>query len=157
MKSLFDAAEGCALEHQNGLRAKCGNHLDNGRFGCIHQAPASSCPTLTKGREAARRSQSMNSLRQLSLACMMVEEKTHRLPTGNITVKDGKPLFSWRVAILPYLDYEEAELYKQFHLDEPWDSEHNKALIAKMPVYFRDPHAAKKPPTLPTSCRWEKE
>jgi hypothetical protein len=31
------------------------------------------------------------------------------------------------------------ELYKQFHLDEPWDSEHNRTLIDKMPAVYRDP------------------
>src|SRR5579872_2102693 len=45
--------------------------------------------------------------------------------------KDGHPLLSWRVLLLPYL--EEGELYKQFHLDEPWDSEHNLALLPRMP------------------------
>ena len=48
---------------------------------------------------------------------------------------DGKPLLSWRVLILPYL--EQNDLYNQFHLDEPWDSPHNKALIAKMPDVYR--------------------
>ena len=47
-------------------------------------------------------------------------------------------MLSWRVAILPYIEPE--SLYKEFHLDEPWDSEHNKALIEKMPAVFRDPH-----------------
>src|SRR3989442_9210678 len=37
---------------------------------------------------------------------------------------------SWRVHLLPYLD--QAPLYKQFQLDEPWDSEHNKALDGKI-------------------------
>jgi len=50
---------------------------------------------------------------------------------GDITDKDGKPLLSWRVAVLPFV--EELELYKQFKLDEPWDSEHNKKLVPKMP------------------------
>ena len=44
---------------------------------------------------------------------------------------------SWRVAILPYID--QHGLYKQFHLDEPWDSEHNKPLMAKMPAVYRSP------------------
>src|ERR1043166_2473231 len=44
---------------------------------------------------------------------------------------DGKPLLSWRVLLLPYL--EQNELYKKFHLDEPWDSAHNLALIQEMP------------------------
>jgi hypothetical protein len=53
----------------------------------------------------------------------------------DITDKDGKPLLSWRVAILPFI--EQAELYKQFRLDEPWDSDHNWKLRAKMPEMYR--------------------
>jgi hypothetical protein len=51
--------------------------------------------------------------------------------------KDGKPLLSWRVHVLPFL--EQASLYNQFHLDEPWDSAHNKQLVAQMPSVFRSP------------------
>ena len=36
-------------------------------------------------------------------------------------------------------DLEESELFQQFHFDEPWDSEHNKTLIEKMPEAFKDP------------------
>ena len=46
---------------------------------------------------------------------------------------------SWRVAILPFLEQE--QLYKQFHLDEPWDSEHNKKLIPLMPKVYLAPGA----------------
>jgi prepilin-type processing-associated H-X9-DG protein len=54
--------------------------------------------------------------------------------------KDGKPLLSWRVALLPYLEGEEGKkLYEQFHLDETWDSAHNKALIEKIPAVFQSP------------------
>ena len=55
-----------------------------------------------------------------------------------------KPLLSWRVHLLPYLD--ELALYKQFKLDEPWDSANNKPLIAKMPAVFRSPHIANAEP-----------
>jgi RNA polymerase sigma factor (sigma-70 family) len=48
--------------------------------------------------------------------------------------KGGKPLLSWRVAILPYLDQQ--ALYDKFHLDEPWDSPHNKALLDQMPEIY---------------------
>ncbi|MGA2617671.1 MAG: DUF1559 domain-containing protein [Thermoguttaceae bacterium] len=44
---------------------------------------------------------------------------------------------SWRVQILPFL--EENGLYKQFRLDEPWDSEHNAKLIPRMPKVFQNP------------------
>jgi hypothetical protein len=55
-------------------------------------------------------------------------------PAATIRSKDGKPLLSWRVAILPYLD--EGALYDKFHLDEPWDSPHNKPLLNKMPDIY---------------------
>jgi hypothetical protein len=51
-----------------------------------------------------------------------------------LATADGKPLLSWRVVILPYVD--EEDLYKQFKLNEPWDSEHNKKLIPKIPRVY---------------------
>jgi hypothetical protein len=55
-------------------------------------------------------------------------------PPPALLDRDGKPLLSWRVAILPYM--EQAHLYLQFKLDEPWDSEHNRKLIDRMPVFY---------------------
>lgn len=49
----------------------------------------------------------------------------------------GRPYLSWRVHILPFMG--EEELYEQFKLNEPWDSPHNKRLLAKMPNAFRAP------------------
>jgi hypothetical protein len=64
---------------------------------------------------------------------------------------EGKPLLSWRVAVLPYI--EQGDLYKQFHLDEPWDSPHNITLLSKMPVIYRAPGSkAKKIPPNHTIC-----
>src|SRR5262249_12447735 len=48
---------------------------------------------------------------------------------------DKKPLLSWRVLLLPLL--EEDNLFKQFKLDEPWDSEHNLKLLGKMPAVYK--------------------
>jgi hypothetical protein len=48
--------------------------------------------------------------------------------------KNGKPLLSWRVALLPFID--QKALYEKFRLDEPWDSAHNKALLKEMPVAY---------------------
>ena len=91
-------------------------------------------PAVQAARNAARRAQSMNNLKQLSLANMMFENANGTLPPACTVSKDGKPLLSWRVAILPYLD--QGPLYEQFHKDEPWDSPHNKSLLAKMPPTF---------------------
>jgi hypothetical protein len=62
-------------------------------------------------------------------------------PAAYIADAAGKPLLSWRVAILPYLGQE--ELYKQFRLNEPWDSEHNRKLAARMPACFQSKVAGK--------------
>lgn len=48
--------------------------------------------------------------------------------------KSGRPKLSWRVHILPYID--QNELYQKFHLDEPWDSPHNKPLLDQMPDMY---------------------
>lgn len=61
----------------------------------------------------------------------------------DITDKDGRVLLSWRVAILPYLKHE--KLYKEFKLDEPWDSTHNKKLIARMPQVYAPVRVKAKP------------
>jgi hypothetical protein len=53
--------------------------------------------------------------------------------------KDSKPLLSWRVEILPFLGETEGELYKQFHLNESWDSPHNKKLLSRMPRVYAPP------------------
>ena len=57
-----------------------------------------------------------------------------RLPLVAVFAKDGQPLLSWRVLVLPFLG--EEKLYRQFRLDEPWNSLHNITLLARMPTQF---------------------
>ncbi len=57
-------------------------------------------------------------------------------PNGSSELpKAERGKLSWRVHLLPYLD--DAALYRKFHLDEAWDSKHNKALLAEMPSYYK--------------------
>jgi hypothetical protein len=70
-------------------------------------------------------------LRNIGRAIEAYRAEHGHYPQAAIYDKAGKPLLSWRVAILPYQD--EEALYKEFRLDEPWDSPHNKSLIARMP------------------------
>ena len=86
----------------------------------------------------------MNSLKQLGLAMHNFHDVYKSFPPHASYSKKGKPMLSWRVYVLPFLEGE--ALYKQFHLDEPWDSEHNKKLIAKMPKFFADPSGQVKKP-----------
>ncbi len=79
----------------------------------------------------------INNLHQIMLAIHSFAASYSFLPPRETRLPDGKPLLSWRVHLLPFLG--EQSLYQQFHLDEPWDSEHNKQLIAKIPsVYVTD-------------------
>ena len=94
---------------------------------------------ISKIRLESLQIQNANNLKQIGLALHNYEATYRTWPT-NIE-KNGKPLLSWRVAILPYM--EEDNLYRQFNLDEPWDSAHNRALAAKMPQVFRLPGTAK--------------
>jgi hypothetical protein len=66
----------------------------------------------------------------------------HGFLPGGIVGPKGERGLSWRVQILPYLGPDEAKLYEQFNLKEPWDSEHNKKLLAKMPKVFESPGKA---------------
>jgi len=95
-------------------------------------------PAVRAAREAARTAQSMSNMKQIALAMTLFETKEHSLPARAIFDKKGKALLSWRVQLLPYV--EQMPLYRQFHLDEPWDSPHNLALAARIPPVYSNPN-----------------
>jgi hypothetical protein len=94
-----------------------------------------------KTQEAAALSQSLNNLKQIALAYHNYHDANGSGPPAAVCDKTGKPLLSWRVLILPYI--EQDALYKEFKLDEAWDSEHNKKLLAKMPKVYAIPGQTK--------------
>lgn len=101
-------------------------------LGSLFAVPAISAddlPAITK----QDRDQSSNNLKQIILSFHNYNDTYNFMP-GDILDKNGKPLLSWRVAILPFI--EENPLYMQFKLDEPWDSANNKKLIEKMPKIY---------------------
>ncbi len=103
-------------------------------------------PAVQKVREAAARAQSANNLKQIGLAIHNYESAYGHLP-HDIVDKNGKPLLSWRVAILPFM--EQDNLYKQFKLDEAWDSENNTKWSQVMIKVYLSPEA-----TLPAKPEW---
>lgn len=84
----------------------------------------------------ARENAATNNLKQLGLAMHNYHDTFNRMPGGGLDEK-GKAKLSWRVHLLPFL--EQAALYNQFNMDEPWDSETNKPLIDRMPAVFKAP------------------
>lgn len=91
-------------------------------------------PAVQKVRQAAARMKSSNNLKMIGLAMHDYNSSHGGLPPQAITDETGKPLLSWRVAILPYIEQE--NLYNQFHFDEPWDSPHNMSLAQTMPSVY---------------------
>ncbi len=103
----------------------------------IVAAAAIGMPYIATKYESEERAQTQNNLRQLALAAHNFESAYMRFPAAYTTNEQGQALLSWRVLILPFLG--EVALYKQFHLNEPWDSEHNRTLIPLMPAVFQHP------------------
>jgi hypothetical protein len=101
-----------------------------GLLAAVGGVPAGAADTPATARE---RAQATNNLKQIALAFHNHHDVMGYLPV-DLTTKDGKALLSWRVAILPYI--EEVKLYKEFKLDEAWDSDHNKKLVEKMPKLY---------------------
>lgn len=95
-------------------------------------------PMIAKARLSAQRSGSMNNLKQIMLAMHNYHDTYKKMPQDSRD-EDGKPLLSWRVHILPFIDQQ--ALYQKFKLDEPWDSEHNLPLSKVMPVTYLSPHS----------------
>jgi hypothetical protein len=115
-------------------RSSFPNIVSGSGAGTTGVAVALLLPAVQSAREAARRAQCTNNLKQIGLALHNYHEAQKAFPPAAIRGADGKPLLSWRVAILPYLG--EESLYKEFKLDEPWDSPHNLALVARMPAAY---------------------
>ena len=93
-----------------------------------------------------------NDLEMIGIAFRNFHDAYRKLP-GSANLREGglatpaqsiQDPFSWRVAILPFI--EQAELFQQYHFHEPWDSEHNLTLLDKMPEVYRSPNAAEDQP-----------
>ncbi len=112
----------------------------------IKADPALAKPLLAlflQPQNAATRMRSQNNLKQIGVALHNYHDVNGVLPAAAIVDKKGKPLLSWRVAILPYV--EQDNLYKKFHLDEAWDSPHNKPLSQTRVKVFELPYIESKP------------
>ena len=90
--------------------------------------------TIDRVRQQASFAQCATNLKAMGLALHEFHAAHNHFPAAAIADESGRPLLSWRVAVLPFLG--KMELYKQFHLDEPWDSEHNRTLVPLMPPVY---------------------
>lgn len=110
-------------------------------FSCMLMLlPALLLPAVQSAREAARQQVSLNNMKQIGLAMHNHYDIHGALPAaGSVDGDSATGLgLSWRVHLLPFLD--QSALYDQFHLDEPWDSPHNKSLLPMMPELYQSPN-----------------
>lgn len=89
--------------------------------------------------ESTRQRERIEQFKQMALGMLNFEDAKRHLPPPAILGANDQPLLSWRVAILPYLETSDAQLYQRFRLDEPWDSPHNLELVKQMPAVYADP------------------
>lgn len=88
-------------------------------------------------REAARRSQCTNNLKQIGLGLQNYYDVYNCFPPVYTTDENGRPMHSWRVLILPFIEHE--ALYELYDLNEPWDGPHNSLLANQPPSVFLCP------------------
>lgn len=91
---------------------------------------------LHAAHQSAHNMVTENSMKQLGLACHLFHDKFGSFPPVASFDDQGNKMLSWRVYVLPFID--QSELYEKFHLDEPWDSPHNRELIKEIPHTFAD-------------------
>jgi prepilin-type processing-associated H-X9-DG protein len=87
-------------------------------------------PAISPATQAAQRAACVNNLKQINLALLSYHDAYKHFPPINICDKNGKPLMSWRVAILPFMEYN--ALYDSLKKDESWNSPTNAALVGKV-------------------------
>ena len=83
--------------------------------------------------ESTKEKLSSNNMKQIGLAIHNYHDTNGALP-DDVRGRDGKPLLSWRVRLLPYL--EEDRLFRQFNFEEAWDGPTNRPLLNYLPRVY---------------------
>lgn len=95
-------------------------------------------PAVKMANTSPRRNDTASNLKQIGIALHDYHDTYGSLPPAIVTDDTDRPLYSWRVLLLPYFDRQ--DLYDQFDLSQPWDSETNQRLVQQMPAVFESPY-----------------
>lgn len=103
-------------------------------------------PAVQAAREAARRTQSANNLKQIMLALHNYHDAMGSFPEGARPSKDKdlkvEQRLSWFTSLLPYL--EQNAIYERLSPDEAWDSEKNAEMARVTIPVLHNPSAVEK-------------
>ena len=101
-------------------------------------------------QSAARRSVCQGHLKQIVVALHSYHDEYGCFPPAVVRDASGRPMHSWRVLLLPYL--EQPALYARYRFDEPWDGPNNRKLhTADMQYYSCPEHGRDSKPSTDTS------
>lgn len=92
-------------------------------------------PAIRASSRAAERAAFGNNMKYVMLALHNYHDAYGHFPPAIVIDKESGVARSWRVEILPYIEQE--NLYNEYRKNEPWDSEANKKVLAKMPPIYR--------------------
>ncbi len=96
-------------------------------------------PKMQKNIQRSAQGRDLENMKSLAAALNAYSDRYGTYPPPVVLDGLGKPLYSWRVLILPFMGYE--ELHKQFDLKQPWDSVSNSNLHRAMPAEFASPNS----------------
>lgn len=94
-------------------------------------------PAVQAAREAARRSQCANNLKQIGLAMHNYHDINGSFPPAYVADPSGQPMHSWRVLILPYMEHQ--DIYARYDQSQSWDSATNRGILSQMPSTYQCP------------------
>jgi len=102
-------------------------------------------PAIQSAPRSGRRPQCMNNLKCIGIALHNYHDVYGSFPPAYIADENGKPMHSWRVLILPFMEGQ--SLYDQYRFDEPWDGPNNSQLAPAVTRWYSCPSDSTKPPT----------
>ena len=91
---------------------------------------------VDRAREAARASQCF-CIKQIAVALYNYHDTYGGFPPAYVADATGKPMHSWRVLLLPFLN--QSSLYNTYSMAEPWDGPNNRKLLDQRPTVYDCP------------------
>ncbi|MCA9261672.1 MAG: DUF1559 domain-containing protein, partial [Planctomycetales bacterium] len=100
----------------------------------FEQATAKLVPVLRGAMGERKERQQINRLKSIGLALHMYYDANGHFPPAVLQDEATGTPYSWRVAILPYMDQQ--ALFERYRFDQPWDSPSNREVLKDAPSEY---------------------